>query len=217
MSITLLASSLTRRITIVGFMEFNNGRSCDMHGCCGDLVIDHEDPIGLELRLRLTDNQELAAHWINADGTDGCRVGFASAEYAAGDGGEARDGAVVRVIVMYTPDDGNKNARALFHRNRGYAIAEIISLNPKPPKPISTPSDNDGASTSSPTIAKSSTIKQNYGKHANIKQIKKGNEPKTVAKMAKNTKATKSKVSKATSKSTAATKSVKNTISTKMN
>ena len=137
MSITLLASSLTRRITIVGFMEFNNGRSCDMHGCCGDLVIDHEDPIGLELRLRLTDNQELAAHWINADGTDGCRVGFASAEYAAGDGGEARDGAVVRVIVMYTPDDGNKNARALFHRNRGYAIAEIIPLiqNPQYPSP----------------------------------------------------------------------------------
>ena len=86
------------------------------------------DSVGLKLRLRLTERNDLAAHYIHNDGSDGCRVGFASLEYAAGEGGRTRDGAIVCLREIFTAESENTYQRRLFHQNCGYAIAEIISF-----------------------------------------------------------------------------------------
>jgi hypothetical protein len=79
----------------------------------------------MQIRLRLVNNMNLAGYIVLADGSDGCRVCFAAREYAVGARGQSLDGtvAVIREIVL--PDDINSSKRALFHRNRGYAIAEV--------------------------------------------------------------------------------------------
>ena len=60
------------------------------------------------------------------DGTDGCRVRFAAREYAAGNTAAKLDGAILRITDVVTPDCANSSMRALYHRNRGYAYAELV-------------------------------------------------------------------------------------------
>ena len=98
------------RINIVGFLECSNGRTCDMHpyGCGNILVLEHPDNgVGMVLRLRMYVRNELAAYSLNPDGSDGCRVGFASREFPAGPNGVRFDGALVRLITVYTADHEN--------------------------------------------------------------------------------------------------------------
>ncbi len=71
------------------------------------------------------DNSHLAGYEVLADGSDGCRVCFAAREYAVGPRGQNLDGAVVFITEIVHPDEPNSSKRALFHRNRGYAIAEV--------------------------------------------------------------------------------------------
>jgi hypothetical protein len=53
-----------RRITIVAFIESNNGHSCANHTCCGDsLVMDHFSD-SLLLHLQLTRPNEFAAFYL---------------------------------------------------------------------------------------------------------------------------------------------------------
>ena len=47
-------------------------------------------------------------------------------EQAVGAYGHLLDGVVVRVFKVYTPEHPNSYYRALFHRNRGYALAKIV-------------------------------------------------------------------------------------------
>jgi hypothetical protein len=79
---------------------------------------------GLLLRLRLTRPNELAAFYLMPDGLDRCRVGFASREDAAGDGGMMRDGALVCLNRVFSVEHPDWHARRLHHHNRGYAHAE---------------------------------------------------------------------------------------------
>ena len=81
---------------------------------------------GLLLRLRLTRPNELAAFYLMPDGLDRCRVGFASREDAAGDGGMMRDGALVCLNRVFSVEHPDWHARRLHHHNRGYAHAEIM-------------------------------------------------------------------------------------------
>ena len=71
---------------------------------------------------------ELACYVVRRDGTDGCRVGFAAKEYAAGEKGAKLDGVIVRIVDVFLPDNPNRTARRLYHHNRGYAVAEIVSV-----------------------------------------------------------------------------------------
>jgi hypothetical protein len=52
-------------------------------------------------------------------------VCFAAREYAVGPRGQNLDGAVVFITEIVHPDEPNSSKRALYHRNRGYAIAEV--------------------------------------------------------------------------------------------
>ena len=70
-------------------------------------------------------------HVIKPDGTDGCRVAFAAKEYAAGENGLRFDGATVRIVEMFLPDNPNRTVRRLYHHNRGYAVGEIVSFSNK--------------------------------------------------------------------------------------
>ena len=57
-------------------------------------------------------------------------VCFAAREYVVGVGGQRLDGASGSIKEMVLPCDDNASKRALFHRNRGYAIAELRGPGP---------------------------------------------------------------------------------------
>ena len=84
--------------------------------------------VGLQIRMKMVEGIHLAGYMVNDDGSDGCRVCFAAREYAAGVTGQLLDGASVWIKEMVLPDDENASKRALFHHNRGYAIAELSGL-----------------------------------------------------------------------------------------
>jgi hypothetical protein len=78
--------------------------------------------------MKMVEGIHLAGYMVNDDGSDGCRVCFAAREYAVGVAGQRLDGASVWIKEMVLPDGKNVSKRALFHRNRGYAIAELSGL-----------------------------------------------------------------------------------------
>ena len=84
--------------------------------------------IGMLIRLRMVHGSHLAGYEVKSDGSDGCRVCFAAREFAIGSRGQHLDGATVQICEMVLPDDVNSAKRALFHRNRGYAIAEVLAV-----------------------------------------------------------------------------------------
>ena len=117
-----------RVVPIVGIVATSNGRTCDVHrfGCGNDLLLSRPARgCGVLLRLRKTGPDSLAAHFVLCDGSDGCRVGFTPREHSVGARGDFLDGAMVRIFEVYTPDHPNSHCRALYHRNYGYALAEI--------------------------------------------------------------------------------------------
>ena len=79
----------------------------------------------MQIRLRLVHNINLTGYIVLADRSDGCRVCFATQEYAVGARGLSLDGTVLVIREIVLPDDSNSSKRALFHRNHGYAIAEV--------------------------------------------------------------------------------------------
>jgi hypothetical protein len=68
---------------------------------------------------------ELACYVINSDGSDGCRVGFASRESTVGPNGERFNGALVHLVAVYTPDHEISTVCRLYHHNSEYAVAEV--------------------------------------------------------------------------------------------
>ncbi len=119
------------QVILVGFLPNDNGRACALHpfGCGNSLVLETSSRgVGMRIRLRLVDKSHLAGYEVLADGSDGCRVCFATREYAVGACGQNLDGAVVFITEIVLPDDANSNKRALFHRNCGYAIAEVSNV-----------------------------------------------------------------------------------------
>ena len=117
-------------VPIVGIVATDNGRTCDKHrfGCGNSLLLARPARgCGILLRLRKTSApDELAACFVKRDGSDGCRVGFTPREHAVGARGSLLDGKLVRVFEVFTPEHPNSHCRALYHRNRGYALAEIV-------------------------------------------------------------------------------------------
>jgi hypothetical protein len=116
------------RVVLVGFLPSDHGRSCQVHpyGCGNALIEEEGDGVGRLIRLRLVENIHLAGYVIKDDGTEGCRVCFAAREYAIGNTASKLDGAILRITAVFTPDCANSSMRALYHRNRGYAYAEVV-------------------------------------------------------------------------------------------
>ena len=117
-------------VPIVGIVATDNGRTCAKHRFgCGNLLLLARTArgCGVLLRLRRTASpDELAVYFVQRDGSDGCRVGFTPREHAVGARGNMLDGVLVRVFEVFTPEHPNSHCRALYHRNRGYALAEMV-------------------------------------------------------------------------------------------
>ena len=114
-------------ISIVGLEANDRDRSCEEHEVCG--VVVQEDVV---VRLRkvqvLVDGKEetaIAAYWVT-DGMERCRVGFLQrhmVKYAS-----RYNGALAQVTRVLGDDASyDKGERKLFHHNRGYCYATIIS------------------------------------------------------------------------------------------
>ena len=117
---------------IVGTEADDQGRSCEEHRCCGEVM--QEDIV---VRLRkvqvIVDGREetaIAAIWVT-DGMDRCRVGFLQrhmVKHAA-----RYDGALAQVTRVLSKNDGDTAERRLFHKNMGCCYVTIITtLMPMP-------------------------------------------------------------------------------------
>ena len=78
------------------------------------------------VRLRLVEFTHLAGYDVHDDGMDGCRVCFAAREYATGPNAQLLHGALLRITEVFLPDTANRSMRHLYHRNRGYAYADVV-------------------------------------------------------------------------------------------
>ena len=82
----------------------------------------------MRLQLVRSAPNELAAHVILSENSNGCRVAFAQRQYATGNGAAHYDGAVVSILEMYTAVHPNLACRKLGHHNYGYAPCEVIEF-----------------------------------------------------------------------------------------
>ena len=116
------------RIVLVGFLPSDHGRSCKKHpyGCGNALIEEEGNVVGHLIRLHLVEKTHLAGYEVKDDGTDCCCVCFAAREYAIGNTATKLNGTVLRVTDVVTPDCTNSSMRVLYHRNRGYAYAEVV-------------------------------------------------------------------------------------------
>ena len=117
-------------VVLVGFLHHSNGRSCSDHDSCGEALVIGAPNLGVGMRLRLVHSgpNEIAAHIIMPDNSNGCRVAFAQRQYTAGNGPALYDGAIVSIAEMYTAHHENSACRRLGHHNYGYAPAQIIEF-----------------------------------------------------------------------------------------
>ena len=117
-------------IGIFGLEANDCGRHCKEHEVCG--VVVQEDVV---VRLRkvqvLVDGKEetaIAAYWIT-DGLERCRVGFLQRHMVMHV--SRYDGALAQVTSVLGNDNSyDKGERKLFHHNRGFCYATIISASP---------------------------------------------------------------------------------------
>ena len=113
-------------VKIVGVNSPTNGRSCEEHCICGEVVI--EDVVLHLRKVQVQMNQQeqsvIAAFWVS-DGIDRCRVGYLPKAYVKN--WKQYDGALVQVVEVYSGDSDSPMKRQKFHRNHGLAMAVIIS------------------------------------------------------------------------------------------
>jgi hypothetical protein len=117
------------RIVLVGFLPDDHGRSCEAHPYgCGNALIDGDgNGVGSLVRLRLVAGTHLAGYAVRDDGTDACRAWFDAREYTTPDKAQALHGSLLRITEVFLPDSENRSMRALYHRNHGYAYAEVVN------------------------------------------------------------------------------------------
>ena len=113
-------------VEIAGVNSPTNGRSCEEHRICGEVVI--EDVVLCLRKVQVQMNQQeqsaIAAFWVS-DGIDRCRVGYLPKAYVKN--WKQYDGALVQVVEVYSGDSDSLMKHQKFHRNHGLTMAVIIS------------------------------------------------------------------------------------------
>ena len=119
------------KIILVGFLPQENRHNYEVHpnGCVNTLLEKQGNGMGRLVWLRLVERTNLTDYGVGEDGSDGFQVCFAEQEYVSGENGRRLDGSLVRITDVFLPDSGNQSMSALFHRNHGYAYAEIVETN----------------------------------------------------------------------------------------
>jgi hypothetical protein len=119
-------------VEIVGTEMSCQGRSCEEHDICGEVL--KEDIVvrlrKIQLMVEGKEETAIAAIWVT-DGIDRCRVGFVPrhmVRHAA-----RYDGALAQVTRVFSgdPDTCNTTERRMFFKNKGYCRATIISTLPE--------------------------------------------------------------------------------------
>jgi hypothetical protein len=118
-------------VEIVGTEMSCQGRSCEEHDICGD-VLKEDIVVHLRIQLMVEGKEEtaIAAIWVT-DGIDCCRVGFVPCHmvwHAA-----RYDGALAQVTRVFSgdPETCDTTERRMFFKNKGYCRATIISTLPE--------------------------------------------------------------------------------------
>ena len=118
-------------VEIVGTEMSCQGRSCEEHDICGEVL--KEDVVvrlrKIQLMVEGKEETAIAAIWVT-DGIDRCRVGFVPrhmVRHAA-----RYDGALAQVTRVFSsdPETCDTTERRLFFKNKGYCRATIISTLP---------------------------------------------------------------------------------------
>ncbi len=120
-------------IEIVGITACDQGRSCEEHPYCGE-VIDDDVIVCLRRAQVIMPSKNggpgkevtaVAVYWVTG-GIDSCRVGFLPAhmvKYAT-----RYDGVLAQVTETFCPvAEGDKTVCEKYHRNKGFCYAVIIS------------------------------------------------------------------------------------------
>ena len=116
-------------VEIVGTTMSSNGRSCEHHSVCGE-VLEEDVVVRLRRVQIVVDGKEetaIAAIWVT-DGCDRCRVGFLPRHMVAH--ASTYDGALAQVTAVLSDDKGkcNTEERHRYHKMRGCCMATIISM-----------------------------------------------------------------------------------------
>ena len=118
-------------VEIVGTLMGDRGRSCEEHSVCGS-VLEEDMVVRLRKVQILIEGQEetaIACYWVT-DGIDRCRVGFLMRHMVKH--AVRYDGALAQVTRVFgdNEEECNREERRLFHANKGYCHATIISCLP---------------------------------------------------------------------------------------
>jgi len=106
------------------------GRSCEEHGNCGEVL--KEDIVvrlrKIQLMVEGKEETAIAAIWVT-DRIDRCRVGFVPCHMVRH--APRYDRALAQVTRVFSNDpESDLTERRLFHKNKGYCRATIISTLP---------------------------------------------------------------------------------------
>ena len=119
-------------IKIVGTEMSCQGRSCEEHEICGEVLTEDVVVRLRKIQLMVEGKEEtvIAAIWVT-DGIDCCRVGFVPrhmVRHAA-----RYDGALAQVTRVFSgdPETCDTTERRMFFKNKGYCRATIISTLPE--------------------------------------------------------------------------------------
>jgi hypothetical protein len=115
-------------VKIVGMEMSCQGRSCEEHDNCGEVL--KEDVVvrlrKIQLMVEGKEETAITAIWVT-DGIDRCRVGFVPRHMVRH--APRYDGAHVQVTRVFSndPETCDSTERRLFFKNKGYCRATIIS------------------------------------------------------------------------------------------
>jgi len=115
-------------VEIVGTLMGDRGRSCEEHAVCGS-VLEPDMVVRLRKVQILVEGMEetaIACYWVT-DGIDRCRVGFLMRHMVQH--ADKYDGALAQVTRVFSgnEEECSKTERKLYHHNRGYCHATILS------------------------------------------------------------------------------------------
>ena len=114
-------------VEILGLERTNNGRTCEMHECCGKEVVQLDRVVRLRRVQVVIDGREetaIAAHWIT-EGIERCRVGFLGKHTVKH--WKRYDGKVAQVTEIYK-DHESPTKRQKNHKCGGACEASILDV-----------------------------------------------------------------------------------------
>ena len=115
-------------VEIVGTTVSCQGRSCEEHEICGDVLKEDVVVRLRKLQLMVEGKEEtiIAAIWVT-DGVDCCRCGFVPRHMVKHAARYDRALAQVTRVLSDDPETCNSAERRMFHKNKGFCLAAIIS------------------------------------------------------------------------------------------